>query len=55
MRTPKPRPAIRVRIHYDGGRPLVDAYAEVYALILKSSEYPIDKSNIMQYNGRQGE
>ena len=54
MRTAKPRPAIRVRVHYEGKRSLVDAYAEVYAQILKSSEYTIDNHSAFQYNGRKG-
>lgn len=54
MRTAKPRPAIRVRAYYEGTRPLVDVYADVYAQILKSSEYAIDKHSAIQYNERKG-
>jgi len=53
MRTQN-RPAIRVRAHYEGKRPLVDAYADVYAQLLKSSEYAIDRDRAIQYNGRKG-
>lgn len=48
MRTIK-KPILRVRAHYDGAQPLTDAYADVFALLLKQERG--EKSSNRTFDG----
>jgi hypothetical protein len=51
MGTRRKRPIIRVHAHFDGKRPLTEAYADVFALILRSQRKA--KSSVHTFEGRE--
>jgi len=49
MRTAKRRPVLRIRSLYDSNKPLIEAYADMFTLLLQSKRMP--KSSVRTFDG----